>query len=77
MQPAAIGIRPHSGWGAAVVVAGGPGAIEMVDRRKIVITDPTIQGANQPYHFAKELPIRKVTSPNALQRPNACLGGSS
>jgi hypothetical protein len=55
MQPVAIGIRPHSGWAAAVVVAGGPGAIEIVDRRKIVITDPMIQGANQPYHFAKDL----------------------
>jgi hypothetical protein len=56
MQPVAIGIRPHSGWGAVVVVAGGPGAIEIVDRRKIVITDPAIQGANQPYHFAEDLP---------------------
>jgi hypothetical protein len=56
MQPVAIGIRPHSGWGAVVVVAGGSGAIEIVDRRKIVIADPTIQGANQPYHFAKDLP---------------------
>jgi hypothetical protein len=37
-------------------VAGGPGAIEIVDRRKIVITDPAIQGANQPYHFAEDLP---------------------
>jgi hypothetical protein len=56
MQPVAIGIRPHSGWGAVVVVAGGPGAVEVVDRRKIVITDPMSQGANQPYHFAKDLP---------------------
>jgi hypothetical protein len=56
MQPVAIGIRPHSGWGAVVVVAGSPGAVEVVDRRKIVITDPIIQGANQPYHFAKDLP---------------------
>jgi len=39
-----------------VVVAGSPGAVEVVDRRKIVITDPIIQGANQPYHFAKDLP---------------------
>ena len=37
-------------------MAGSPGAVEVVDRRKIVITDPIIQGANQPYHFAKDLP---------------------
>jgi hypothetical protein len=53
MQPAAIGIRSHSGWGALVVAAGSPGAIEIVDRRKILITAPNIKGASQPYHFAK------------------------
>jgi hypothetical protein len=53
MKPAALGIRPHSGWGALVVVAGSPGAIEIVDRRKILITAPSIKGASQPYHFAK------------------------
>jgi hypothetical protein len=53
MQPAAIGIRPHSGWGAVVLVAGHPGAIEVVERRKVVITAPNILGASQPYHFAK------------------------
>jgi hypothetical protein len=53
MQPAAIGIRPHSGWGALVVVAGVPGAIEVLDRRRVVITAPEISGSSQPYHFAK------------------------
>ena len=50
MQGAAIGIRAHSGWGAVVVVAGGPGAIDVIDRRKIVIS-----AVSQPYHFAKGL----------------------
>jgi hypothetical protein len=54
MTPAAIGIRAHSGWGALVVVAGSPGAIEIIHRRKIVITAPDIKGASQPYHFAKD-----------------------
>jgi len=36
-----------------VVVAGAPGAIDIVDRRKIVITAPYLKGASQPYHFAK------------------------
>jgi hypothetical protein len=53
MQRAAIGIRPHSGWGAVVVVAGHPGAIEVVVRRKIVVTAPDKKGASQPYHFAQ------------------------
>jgi hypothetical protein len=53
MQPAAIGIRPHSGWAALVVVAGRPGAIQVVDRRRAIITAPNIKGATQPYHFAQ------------------------
>ena len=53
MQRAAIGIRPHSGWGALVVVAASPGAVDVVVRRKVVITAPDTQGANQPYHFAQ------------------------
>ena len=57
MQAAAIGIRPHSGWAALVVVSGVPGAIEVIDRRKIVITASNIQGANQPYHHAKDLSL--------------------
>jgi hypothetical protein len=54
MQPAAIGIRPHSGWAAVVVVSGAAGAIEVINRRKIVITASHIKGAKQPYHFALE-----------------------
>jgi hypothetical protein len=53
MVKAAIGIRAHSGWGAVVVVAGGPGAIGVVQRSKVVISAPKISGARQPYHFAK------------------------
>jgi hypothetical protein len=54
---AAIGIRAHSGWAAAMVVSGVPGAIEVIERRKIVITQPGMPGANQPYHFASDLEL--------------------
>src|ERR1700678_574554 len=57
MQPAAIGIRAHSGWAAVVVVSGAPGAIEIIDRRKIVITASNVKEANQPYHHAKDLSL--------------------
>ena len=57
MQRAAIGIRAHSGWAAAVIVAGGPGAVKVLDRRKIVVIDPNVKGASQPYHFAKNEPL--------------------
>jgi hypothetical protein len=53
MKRAAIGIRPHSGWAALVVVAGNGGNLHVLVRRRIVITPPNIQGASQPYHFAQ------------------------
>jgi hypothetical protein len=57
MQRAAIGIRPHSGWGAVVVVTGPPGHLEVIERRKVIITDSRTSGANQPYHFAQGLKL--------------------
>lgn len=54
-KPAALGIRMHSGWGVLVAVSGDANSAEVVDRRRIVITDPTIPGAKQPYHHAASL----------------------
>jgi hypothetical protein len=53
MQPAAIGIRAHSGWGAVVVVSRNHAAPVLVDRKRIAVTDPSVRGANQPYHYAQ------------------------
>jgi hypothetical protein len=53
MKRAAIGIRAHSGWGALVVVSGSPATVDVIDRKRIAVTDPNIAGANQPYHFAQ------------------------
>ncbi len=58
LKRAAIGFRVHSGWGALVAVSGKPGAVEVIDRRRIVITDPKIPGAKQPYHFAEKLALQ-------------------
>ncbi len=52
-----MGIRPHSGWGALVLVAGKPGAVDVIDRRRIVITAPHTKGAEQPYHFSQGLKL--------------------
>jgi hypothetical protein len=40
-----------------VVVSGAPGAIEIIDRRKIVVTASNVKEANQPYHHAKDLSL--------------------
>lgn len=60
MKSAAIGIRVHSGWGALVAVSGTKGAVEVVERRRISITDPKMAGAVQPYHFAERLDLKKA-----------------
>ena len=45
----------HSGWGVLVAVSGDANSIEVVERKRIVITDPAIPGADQPYHHAAGL----------------------
>jgi hypothetical protein len=57
MKRAALGLRTHSGWGVVVAVSGDANLaeVEIIDRWRIVITDPTIPGANQPYHYAASL----------------------
>src|SRR5689334_14580510 len=57
MKRAAIGVRAHSGWAALVAVAGKPGSVQVLDRRRIVIADTRRPGANQPYHFAERLEV--------------------
>ncbi len=57
MKRAALGVRMHSGWGVLVALSGDAHSVELeiVDRRRIVTTDPRIPGANQPYHYAASL----------------------
>jgi hypothetical protein len=57
MKHAAIGIRMHSGWGVLVAVCGIGDSVEVIDRGRIVTTDPRTPGANQPYHHAARLAL--------------------
>jgi hypothetical protein len=49
----ALGFRPHSGWAAAVAVAGRPATAVVVDRRRIALSD--LPPPVQPYHEAAGL----------------------
>src|SRR6201987_1187305 len=60
MKNAAFGIRMHSGWGVLVCISGSVSAAEIVARRRIVIVEPTMEGAKQPYHFAETLPLEEA-----------------
>jgi hypothetical protein len=60
MNNAAFGIRMHSGWGVLVCISGNVSAPEIVDRRRIVVVEPTMEAAKQPYHFAETLPLQEA-----------------
>lgn len=47
----------HSGWGALIAVSNDGGIVEVIDRRRIVVTPPGARGGRQPYHFAKNLEL--------------------
>ncbi|MGA7413488.1 MAG: hypothetical protein WBW33_23645 [Bryobacteraceae bacterium] len=57
MKRAALGLRMHSGWGVLVAVSAEANAVEVLDRRRIVIIDPQLPGAKQPYHYAASLDL--------------------
>ena len=54
-KPAALGIRAHSGWAAAILLAGPTTAPQILERRRIVLCDPAIEGAKQPFHHAEPM----------------------
>ncbi len=62
MKRAAFGVRMHSGWGMLVAISGDAGSIELVDRRRIITTDPRVPRAKQPYHYAANLGLQKAES---------------
>jgi hypothetical protein len=45
----------HSGWGVLVAVSRDANSVELLDRRRVVVADPEVHGAIQPYHFAAQL----------------------
>jgi hypothetical protein len=55
MKRAALGVRMHSGWGVFVAVSGDANSVEVMGRRRVVIADLRIPGANQPFHYAASL----------------------
>ncbi|MGO4884205.1 MAG: hypothetical protein ACLP59_25805 [Bryobacteraceae bacterium] len=57
MSPAAIGLRAHSGWAAAVAVAGPVHAPVVVMRRRIEMRERGATGPAQPYHAAVGLDL--------------------
>ncbi len=56
-SPAAIGLRAHSGWAAAVAISGPSGAPAVIMRRRIEMRERGATGPSQPYHAAVGLEL--------------------
>ena len=59
---AALGVRAHSGWAAAILLAGPADAPQILDRRRIALCDPAIEGSKQPFHHAEPMDFADAES---------------
>ncbi|HEX8782999.1 MAG TPA: hypothetical protein VF764_06500, partial [Steroidobacteraceae bacterium] len=57
-----LGLAPHSGWAAAVLLRGGTGP-HVLARERIELADAALEGSRQPYHA-----IEARTLPEARRR---------
>ena len=53
MQATALGLAPHSGWAALVVVAGPPAEPVVLLRDRVEMADLGLAGSKQPYHHVE------------------------
>jgi hypothetical protein len=56
-RKATIGFRAHSGWACAILLAGPKTNPKIIDRRRVMLCDRSIQGSKQPFHEAEEMPF--------------------
>ena len=52
-----LGVAPHSGWAAAVLIAGTADAPRVVLRERLELCDARLAGSRQPYHELEGLPL--------------------
>jgi hypothetical protein len=55
LRPAVVGFRAHSGWAAAVALAGPPASPDAVARRRVLLAEEDDGVAKQPFHAAEDL----------------------
>src|ERR1700687_5849247 len=60
MRRAAVGLRAHSGWAAAVTVGGTATAPVLLDRRRLALANDAAVRPVQPYHASEGLPLAKA-----------------
>jgi hypothetical protein len=57
---AAIGIRDHSGWAAAIVLAGDIASPVVLERRRLWLMEPGMP--TEPYHAVAALPVELASA---------------
>jgi len=57
---AALGLRAHSGWAAAILVCGTASDIAIIERRRVELCDPAIEGSKQPFHHAEPMTFARA-----------------
>ena len=55
-----LGIAPHSGWAAAVLIAGTPAEPRVILRERLDLSDARLAGSKQPYHELEGLPLARA-----------------
>jgi hypothetical protein len=51
-----LGIAPHSGWAAVVMVAGTAAVPRVLARERLELAEERLSGSRQPYHALEGLP---------------------
>jgi hypothetical protein len=55
-----LGITPHSGWAAAVLLAGTPQEPRVILRERLELSEARLAGSKQPYHALEGLPLAQA-----------------
>ncbi|HEX4389239.1 MAG TPA: hypothetical protein VH109_11490 [Steroidobacteraceae bacterium] len=58
--PCALGLAPHSGWAAAVVLGGSAQEPKVLARERLELADATLEGSRAPYHAVEPLPLPRA-----------------
>ena len=61
IETAAIGLSPHSGWAAMVVLGGTAAAPELLARIRLQLIDARDPESKQPYHAVEFLCVEEAT----------------
>lgn len=55
-----LGLAPHSGWAALVILGGTARSPRVLARERLEMTDAALRGSGQPYHALEGLPLAEA-----------------